>query len=197
MITALGGSLLAAAQEEREAMVGLLMDLARMESPSDAPESQAPIQGRVARELEALGFRVRKIPGVLTGGSILAIPRDRARGRPVQLMLGHCDTVWAEGTLDAMPLVREGDRLRGPGVFDMKAGLTQIIVALRIILKLGLEPAVTPVVLVNSDEEIGSPESGKHIRRVAKRAVRALIPEPGMIGLLITGLVGMLFRRRR
>lgn len=62
----------------------------------------------------------------------------------------------------------------------MKAGLTQIIVALRMIRKLGLDPAVTPVVLVNSDEEIGSPESGKHIRRVAKRAVRALIPEPGM-----------------
>jgi glutamate carboxypeptidase len=62
----------------------------------------------------------------------------------------------------------------------MKGGLTQIIVALRILRKLGLEPEVTPVILVNSDEEIGSPESGRHIRRLARRVVRALIPEPGM-----------------
>jgi glutamate carboxypeptidase len=62
----------------------------------------------------------------------------------------------------------------------MKAGLTQIIVALKILRDLGLEPTVTPVILVNSDEEMGSPESGRIIRRLARRVRRALIPEPGM-----------------
>ena len=161
-------------------MLSLLTDLAAMESPSDVPESQAPVQARLTQELEGLGFRVRKVRGEVTGGSLLALPQARIRGRPGQLLLGHCDTVWARGTLDNMPIVLEGDRLRGPGVFDMKAGLTQIIVALRILRKLGLEPEVTPVVLVNSDEEIGSPESGRHIRRLARRVVRALIPEPAM-----------------
>ena len=161
-------------------MLGLLTDLISLESPSDMPESQVPIQARLAEELEALGFRVRKIPGKLTGGSILGIPRDRIRGRPVQLLLGHCDTVWAQGTLETMPLILDGDRLQGPGSFDMKAGLAQIVVALRILRKLRMDPPVTPVVLVNSDEEIGSPESVKHIRRLSRRAVRAWIPEPGM-----------------
>lgn len=179
-MTELGEKILSAAREEKEAMISLLMGLAAMESPSDVPESQGPVQARLTEELEDLGFRVRKLQGKETGGSLLAIPRARVRGHPAQLMLGHCDTVWAQGTLETMPLVLEGGRLRGPGVFDMKAGLTQMIVALRILRKLGLEPEVTPVILVNSDEEIGSPESGRHIRRLARRVVRALIPEPGM-----------------
>jgi glutamate carboxypeptidase len=79
-----------------------------------------------------------------------------------------------------MPLELEGDRLRGPGVFDMKGGLTQIIFAQRILKKLGLEPEVTPVVLINSDEEIGSPESKAAIQEAAKESVRAFVPEPGM-----------------
>jgi glutamate carboxypeptidase len=179
-MTDLGKQLLAAAREEREGMLSLLMDLAAMESPSDVPESQETVQARLSEELEELGFRVRKLRGRETGGSLLAVPRVRVRGGAAQLLLGHCDTVWARGTLETMPLVLEGDRLRGPGVFDMKGGLTQMIVALRILRKLGLEPEVTPVILVNSDEEIGSPESGRHIRRLARRVVRALIPEPGM-----------------
>ncbi|MGW8265223.1 MAG: M20 family metallopeptidase [Longimicrobiales bacterium] len=179
-MTELGRKLMDAAREEREAMLSLLLELAGMETPTDVPESQVPIQDRITAELEDIGFRVRRLSGRKTGGCLLALPRNRPRERPAQLLLGHCDTVWARGTLETMPLVMEGDRLRGPGVFDMKAGLTQMIVALRILRRLGLEPEVTPVILVNSDEEIGSPESGKQIRRVARTVVRALIPEPGM-----------------
>ena len=179
-MTDLGPQLMSAALEEKEAMVSFLMDLSSMESPSDVPESQRPVQKYLTEALEELGFRVRNIPGEKTGGAILAIPANRVRGRPGQLMLGHCDTVWPVGTLETMPLVREGERLRGPGVFDMKAGLTQMIMALRILRKVGLEPEVTPVVLVNSDEEIGSPESKRIIRLVSRRVIRAFIPEPAM-----------------
>jgi glutamate carboxypeptidase len=179
-MTEIGERLIAAAREEREAMVALLLDLAAMESPSDDPKSQEPVQARIAEELRELGFKPRRIPGKKTGGSLLAVPSPRVRGREAQLMLGHCDTVWAKGTLATMPLVQEGNRIRGPGVFDMKAGLTQMIVALRILQKLDLEPTVTPVILVNSDEEIGSPESGRHIRRLSKRVIRAFVPEPAM-----------------
>jgi glutamate carboxypeptidase len=179
-MTEIGEKLLAAAQEEKEAMISLLMDLAAIESPSDDPESQEPIQARIAQELTELGFKTRKIPGKKTGGSLLAVPNSRVRGRKAQLMLGHCDTVWTKGTLNTMPLLQEGNRIRGPGVFDMKAGLTLMIVALRLLQKLGLEPNVTPVILVNSDEEIGSPESGRHIRRISKRVIRAFVPEPAM-----------------
>jgi glutamate carboxypeptidase len=179
-MTDLGQRIMEVAREEKEAMVSFLLDLAAMESPSDDPESQRPVQDYLAGALEELGFDVRRIPGKTTGGCLLAIPRDRVKGRPAQLMLGHCDTVWPIGTLETMPLVVEGDRLSGPGVFDMKAGLTQMIMALRVLRKVGAEPTVTPVILVNSDEEIGSPESKRTIRLLSRRVVRAFVPEPGM-----------------
>jgi glutamate carboxypeptidase len=179
-MTELGEKILAAAAEEKEAMVSFIMELASMESPSDVPESQIPVQERLTEALRELGFAVERTPGEKTGGYLLARFEDQDPPLPTQLLMGHCDTVWQLGTLDVMPLVLEENRLRGPGVFDMKAGLAQIVFALRILKKLGLEPEVSPVVLINSDEEIGSPESGPVIRKAAEEAVRAFIPEPGM-----------------
>jgi glutamate carboxypeptidase len=179
-MTELGQSLLAAAAEEKEAMLSFLMDMASMESPSDVPESQKEIQDYLTKALEELGFQVEKTPGQRTGGYLVARWPDQEPNRPSQLMLGHCDTVWKQGTLESMPLVLEGNRLRGPGVFDMKAGLTQMVFALRILRKLGLEPEVAPMILINSDEEIGSPESAEAIRMAAQEVIRAFVPEPGM-----------------
>ena len=176
----LGEKILELAEDEKEAMLSFLMELASLESPSDVPEAQVPVQTLLASALEELGYRVRKVPGKLTGGVLFAVPRDRVRHRPAQLLLGHCDTVWKKGTLETMPVVLEGGRLKGPGVFDMKAGLSQMIFALKILRRLGLEPEVTPVILVNSDEEIGSPESTRTIRLVSRRVVRAFIPEPAL-----------------
>jgi glutamate carboxypeptidase len=79
-----------------------------------------------------------------------------------------------------MPIeVRDGV-IRGPGVYDMKGGLAQMIFALRALRALGLEPSVTPVVFVNSDEESGSRESTRHIRRLARVAERAFVLEPSL-----------------
>jgi len=179
-MTELGERILAVAEEEKEAMISFLMKLASMESPSDVPESQIPVQAHLTSVLEELGFDVERIEGRKTGGYLLARPVVREPDRPSQLLLGHCDTVWKLGTVETMPVALEGNRLKGPGVFDMKAGLTQMVFALKILRTLGLEPEVAPVILINSDEEIGSPESESAIRQVAGEAIRAYIPEPGM-----------------
>ncbi len=179
-MTGLGERILAAASEERDPMVSFIMELASMESPSDVPESQIPVQERLADALRELGFRVERTPGERTGGHLLARLEGRISSGPTQLLLGHCDTVWPLGTIDSMPVALEDNRLRGPGVFDMKGGLALIVFSLRTLGKLGLEPEVAPVILINSDEEIGSPESAPAIRAAAAGAVRALIPEPGM-----------------
>lgn len=179
-MTELGERILAAAEEEKEAMLSFLMDLAAMESPSDVPESQVPVQEYLTAALVDLGFEVEKKPGRKTGGYLLATKKGKDPEGPSQLLLGHCDTVWKLGTLETMPLELNGNRLQGPGVFDMKAGLTQMVFAMRILRRLGLEPTVSPVVLINSDEEIGSPESKDGIEEAARGVVRAFVPEPGM-----------------
>lgn len=159
-------------------MVAFLRSLAEAESPTDVPSSQRAVQDMLTPALEGVGFRVTHHPGRRTGGLLLGRSRARIRGRPLQLLIGHTDTVWPVGTVKEMPVLEEGGTVRGPGTFDMKAGLTQIVFALRALHELGLEPPATPVVLFNSDEETGSPESGRTVRRLARRVCRAFVPEP-------------------
>ncbi len=174
-------------------MVRFLEDLALAESPSDVPTSQKAVLDLLSGALEDLGYAVRHLPGHRSGGHLLARPHGRRRNSPVQLLLGHCDTVWPVGTVEEMPVKSENGVVRGPGVYDMKGGLVQMVFALRALRELGLPPAVTPVVFVNSDEERGSRESSRHIRRLACLADRAFVLEPslGPAGRLKTARKGV------
>jgi len=176
---------------QRADMVALLADLVAAESPSDAPETQAGPIGILYEQFDRLGYHVRHTPGARTGGYLIA--RHPAAGeRPTQLLLGHCDTVWAVGTLAEMPLEVQGDILRGPGSYDMKAGLVQGLFALLALRELGLEPPLAPVFLINTDEEIGSIESRPVIEQLARESARALVLEPaaGPDGALKTARKG-------
>jgi glutamate carboxypeptidase len=160
-------------------MVDALERLAGAESPSLDPASQREPFELLADPLRELGFAVERIPGRAVGDHLLAreggaAPEDEGH----QLLLGHMDTVWPRGTLASMPIREEEGRLHGPGVYDMKAGLVQMVFAIRAVRELGLAPSAPVVALVNSDEEIGSPESGEHIDRLARSAARALVLEP-------------------
>ena len=119
---------------------------------------------------------------------IVAHPARRVRRRPMQLLVGHCDTVWPIGTIDVMPVRVVEGQIRGPGVFDMKAGLVQMIFALRALRHLDCELPATPIVVINSDEETGSADSRRITVRLARRAVRAFVLEPayGAAGKLKT-----------
>ena len=166
-------------------MVELLRQLAFVESPSAEPASQGPVLDILSESLVEMGYVVRLIPGRKSGGHLYARPqkqRGRERHGPVQLLLGHCDTVWPLGTLEAMPIEVGEGLVRGPGVYDMKGGLTQMVYALRALRALGLEPSVAPVVFINSDEEVGSRESKRHIRRLARVADRTFVLEPSLGG---------------
>jgi glutamate carboxypeptidase len=177
---------------KRQDMVDLLRRLALAESPSDDPAAVAAVLGILASELEQAGMSVRLFPGRVSAGVLYGRPRpslprgERVRG--LQLLVGHCDTVWPVGTVRRMPVRVEGDTLRGPGVLDMKGGLVQMLHALRAVRELGLRPPADSVVVISSDEEIGSPDSTPLIRRLARRAARAFILEPafGRAGKLKT-----------
>jgi len=164
----------------RDQFLSVLESLCRAESPSLDANRQQAVHAVLAANLDALGYAVRELPGTRSGGHLYARPRRRNRGAGVQLLLGHYDTVWPVGTLATMPFGFEGDRARGPGVYDMKGGLAQIVVALASLRGLGIEPELTPVVLVNADEEVGSRESGRYVRRLARIADRALVLEPSL-----------------
>ena len=175
----LAASLTEYVDRTRDAQIELLRSLVLAESPSLVPAAQQEVLSLLHAELKDLDFEVEQIPGDQTGGHLLGRTRS-AHGDGTQLLIGHCDTVWPLGTLERRPVdIRDG-RMTGPGVYDMKAGLTQIIFALRALRDLGVSPAHQPVVFINSDEEIGSRESKEHIWRLAREVDRALIMEPSL-----------------
>lgn len=168
-------------QEHRNQMLALLEVLVRAESPTDVPEAQANVQAALARLLRTLDFHVQSLPGgTQTGSHLYARPTERPKERPLQLLVGHCDTVWPLGTLEEMPFEIEDNEVRGPGVFDMKGGLVQMIYALAALRAARIDLDVVPIVFINSDEEQGSPTSERHLRRLARCAHRAFVLEPAL-----------------
>jgi glutamate carboxypeptidase len=169
-------------------MVALLTELTALESPTDDPQATRRILNRLGEELSQSGMDVRRVPGEASGGTIVAHPASRARHRPLQLLVGHCDTVWPVGTTVVMPVQQVEDQIRGPGVFDMKGGLVQMIYALRALWHIAGDLPATPVVVINSDEETGSADSRRTTIRLARRAARAFVLEPayGSTGKLKT-----------
>lgn len=180
-------------KEHQEEMIAYLKRLVTCESPSHDPESQKEIIKILKETLESLGFEIQIFSGKKTGGYLYGKPKLHQKGAAIQLMVGHCDTVWKMNTIDKMPIHDSNERLSGPGIFDMKAGITQMIFALKAIRELDLECPVSPVVLINSDEEIGSFESSNTIKRIARIACRAFILEPplGFDGKLKTARKGI------
>jgi glutamate carboxypeptidase len=110
-------------------------------------------------------------------------------GRPV-LLLCHYDTVWPLGTSAGWPFRIDGDRATGPGVFDMKAGLVQAVWAMRALDAAGL-PHPPIRLLLNGDEEIGSPASRPAIEAAAEGVHAALVFEASADGALKTARKGV------
>ena len=180
-------------QDQRAEVVHLLRRMTEAESPSDVPGSQQEIREIIAAELERLAYRVKRIPGRISGGMLYARPTGRKHGAPVQLLLGHYDTVWPLGTIEEMPFETKGDCVHGPGVYDMKGGVVLALLAIRALQHFGAEPEVAPVIFLNSDEEIGSRESRRYIESLAPHMERVFVLEPslGPAGLLKTARKGI------
>nr|WP_184842787.1 M20 family metallopeptidase [Kribbella solani] len=152
-------------------MVADLRRLVECESPSadlTAVAHSAEVVADVGSRL--LGADPEAI--VLDGRTHL---RWRFGDGPGVLLLGHHDTVWPLGSLERHPWRFDGDRIEGPGCFDMKAGLVQLFHA---VAAGGWVAAGAPVtVLVTGDEELGAPSSRTLIEDEACRARAALVLE--------------------
>jgi len=169
-------------RERRPAMVALLRRLVAAESPSNEPAVVRQLLATLAAELEAAGLSTRWVRAGRSAGVLYAVVQPRTRGLPMQLVVGHCDTVWPVGTVRERPITIDNKSLRGPGAFDMKGGLVQLLFALRALHALGLRPPATTVVFIDSDEELGSPGAARLLGHFARHAARAFVLEPAFGG---------------
>lgn len=160
-----------------ERLPDMLADVERLvtcESPSGDPEAVARSAETVAETAAAhLGVEAERV--VLDGCTHL---RWRFGPGPARvLLLGHHDTVWPLGSLAAHPCTVEDGTLRGPGCFDMKVGLVQLLAAL------GSLPALDSVsVLVTGDEELGAPTSRQLIEQEVRGVGAVLVLEASADG---------------
>lgn len=171
--------------ERNDAIIADLGTLVAHESPSDQKDAVDALLAPLDRMLRDAGAReVTRHASQTHGDTAIATFGGRA-GRPI-LFLCHRDTVFPIGTTRTRPFVVREGRAYGPGVFDMKGGLTVAIWALRAISELRLEMPRPVRVLINADEEIGSPSSASLIKSEAESAACALVLEPAKDGAVKT-----------
>jgi len=170
-------SVLRELRSRRPQMIDDLGELVAVESPSADQEHTAAS----ARVVSALGAGLLGSEPARAGDHLLW-----SHGATKVLLIGHHDTVWPVGTAARWPFSVDGGRATGPGCFDMKAGLVQMFHALSVL------PSLDGVsVVVNADEEVGSPVSRALIRRAAQGARAALVCEPSAGGALKTARKGV------
>jgi len=153
-----------------------LRELVEQESPSEDASAVNAAASLVAHQAQKLGARAKYHKQTKFGDVLeLRFGSRRSKQRPV-LLLGHLDTVWPIGTLSKMPWREADGRYWGPGVLDMKAGVVMALAAIDTLVEL---KSMRPVVLLlNSEEEIGSPISRSITERLALESAAVFVLEP-------------------
>jgi glutamate carboxypeptidase len=121
----------------------------------------------LAERLHTLGFEVEQVPQERFGNDLIARRNSRGNGRI--MLLGHADTVFPPGTAAERPMSIEGDRIKGPGACDMKAGLLTGIYAVEALDALGWDDYGAVTFVVVSDEEVGERHSVEMLMREGPR----------------------------
>jgi len=165
-------------------MVHLLKQITTLESPTNDKKAVDACVAFVARELKKIGCKVTTLPQKDIGDLTAA---EFAPGRLKDaddeiLVLTHIDTVWPVGKIAKMPFYISGNKLYGPGVLDMKAGMVMLLTALRALHGLNIKPQKRITIVVNSAEETGHPAAHDTIRKLARKASLVLCLEPALPG---------------
>src|ERR1035438_10548857 len=159
-------ALLAGARRKQRALLDLIRQLVRQESPSGDKAAVDACVELAAAHARALGGRVKVHRQRGFGNVLEARFGPKTKSAKPTILLGHLDTVWPVGTLKIMPCRVSDGRLWGPGALDMKAGVAMAFTAIEMLLEASLLNREI-VLLLTGDEEVGSPASRPIIERLA------------------------------
>src|ERR1700733_288531 len=172
-------AVLAGARRKQRVLVELTRKLVLTESPSDDKAAVDACVALAAAYAKGLGGRVKlhrqKAFGDVLEAQFGSKSKTGAAGRV--LLVGHLDTVWPLGTLQHMPWQARDGRLWGPGTLDMKTGVAMALTAIEMLIEATLLTREI-VLLLNSDEELGSPVSRPITERLAQECAAVFVLEP-------------------
>lgn len=153
-----------------------------LESPSDVPAAVNSMVSMMAADYATLPVDIERIAGTKGCGDHLVVRTRYGQDRPGILFLSHSDTVHPIGFIkDRLPFRVDGDRVYGPGLYDMKGGVALAFHAIKAALAAGETPLGITHLIV-SDEEIGSPSSRPLIEALGAKAKYVLVTEPARDG---------------
>ncbi|EDL66253.1 M20 family metallopeptidase [Bacillus sp. SG-1] len=160
----------------QEEMLKLIETLVNIDSGSGNKAGVDRIGSLLKREYEKIGFNIDVVHQDEYGNHLIIQHREAVD--PDILVIAHMDTVFPEGTALERPFRLEGNMAYGPGVIDMKSSLVTLLYAMKALLAEKSPHSRNVQILLNSDEEIGSPSSQDLIKEAAKGKKYALIMEP-------------------
>lgn len=166
-----------------------LKDMVEIPSGTSMTTGLEQMRMRIQKEFGTLGMNGTLLDGS-NGRKILVL--ERADAKPRILIVGHVDTVY-NNPARAPKFITEDIKLKGPGVIDMKGGITVIHKALRELVAQGKADILNKIrIVLNDDEETGSKDSVDVLLSQAKDCDAALIFEPGLSdGALVTSHSGI------
>ena len=165
-------------------MINLLKDLVQRESPTSDKKAVDACSSYLIEQFKKIGVKTRKFPQKEVGDfHLVEYPAKEDKSLEGQiLVLTHIDTVWPVGKIKKMPFYVSGEKVLGPGVLDMKAGLVLSYFALKTLNELNIRPQKKIAIFINSAEETGNDEAHDIIRKLAKKADSVLCLEPALPG---------------
>lgn len=161
-------------------MVQPLIGWVALESPTRHVPGVNAMMDLVAASVADGPIHVERISGRDGLGDTVILRAGPERATPGPLVMSHLDTVHPVGTSSRdLPVRIDGDRLYGPGVYDMKGGAWFALEAF----KDAARTADRPIsFLFTPDEEIGSPTTRAIIEAEARKASQVLVTEPARDG---------------
>jgi len=167
-------------QQQLPEAMAFLEKMVSLESPSFDKTLVDDFVRVIGAQFAAMGAQIEFVHAEKFGDHLIA--RFPGRSSERVLLLGHTDTVWPAGEITRRPFKIAGGRAFGPGVFDMKAGIVLIGMAIAALHNAngGLEKTVT--VLLVSDEEVGSTSSRAVTESEASACRAVFVLEPSLPG---------------
>ncbi len=161
--------------EQVPAVLDSLKELVGVESGSRDLEGLGKAAELIGGRLQAAGMTVQVLPAQapdfhpqLKGaklGSMVYATRT-GTGKKKVLLIAHMDTVYARGMTAKQPFRVDGDKAYGLGISDDKGGVALILHTAKLLHELGYSDYAQLGVLINADEEIGSPGSAAFITQL-------------------------------
>jgi glutamate carboxypeptidase len=148
--------LLQVIEGKQQEMLDFLAQLVNIDSGSDNPEGIKQVAGIVGAKLKQIGFRVEQLdhPGICCHLKAFRT----GTGAEQVMVIGHMDTLFPKGTAQKRPFTIKEGKAYGPGVLDMKGGITVALFALQGLFESGKHDKNVTVVFCG-DEEIAHPHT--------------------------------------